>query len=483
LIPSLQISPIEQERGLKLVTADGLASEAMNSLISGTFLVAMAILLGATNFQIGLLAAIPTFNNIFQLLSIWLVRKYNNRRAICVISSFLGRFCILLTGFSILFSNANLNTVILFLFFYYFFGSIAAPSWNAWMKDLVPESLLGKFFARRTALMQLVNASLSFITAISIDYIKRHSPQLELSAYGMLYLIGGIAGLTGVYILSRTPEPQSILSKENIFSLFKRPLQDRNFLRLLIFNSVWIFAVNLTAPFFSVFMMKSLSLPLSSIIALTIASQLCGILFIRSWGSFADRYSNKTIIAIAAPLYLLCLIAWSFAGIYTTIYANLALLFFIHVFSGIALAGINLSLINIGLKLAPREFSIVYLSVRNMITALFSALAPLLGGFLADFFASRHLNINAQWIGPGGGKTFHLMALTEWNFLFLISALIVFVAIQLLAQVKETGEVERDKVRRILRKRIRSNLKDYFLVGSIISLHDFFRDKIRKKSG
>ncbi len=40
-------------------------------------------------------------------------------------------------------------------------------------------------------------------------------------------------------------------------------------------------------------------------------------------GLFADRYSNKTIIAIGAPIYILCLIAWCFVErIYTRFWPN-----------------------------------------------------------------------------------------------------------------------------------------------------------------
>src|SRR4051812_29686026 len=81
LQPSEALTPAQTDRGLKLVVKDGLAAEAMTTLTSGTFLVALSLKSGATNLQIGLLAALPILTNIFQLLANWLVQKYNNRRA------------------------------------------------------------------------------------------------------------------------------------------------------------------------------------------------------------------------------------------------------------------------------------------------------------------------------------------------------------------------------------------------------------------
>src|SRR5690348_8857203 len=141
LPPKEELSEQETNHGLKLVVTDGLATEAMTVLTGGVFLVAMALLLGANNFEIGLLATLPTFTNVFQLASIWLVRRFNNRRAIVVICSIFARFPLFLIGSLILFfgKGASVEVLIFFLFFYYLFGSIAGPSWNSWMKDLVPE--------------------------------------------------------------------------------------------------------------------------------------------------------------------------------------------------------------------------------------------------------------------------------------------------------------------------------------------------------
>lgn len=481
LRPKKELTTDERRRGLKLVIGDGLAAEAMTTLTGGAFLVSLALLLGASNFQIGLLAAMPTFTNIFQLLSIWLVRRYNNRRIISIACSLLARIPLLIIGSMVLvYSSSSINAVLVFLFFYYFFGSIAGPSWNAWMKDLVPQKLLGTYFSRRGSYTQTLNVVLSIALAMAVDYIKTNHAELELYAYGAMFSLAGLVGITGAFILSNTPEPESHLARENIFKLLKRPLKDRNFRRLLLFNASWTFALNLATPFFTVFMISGMGIPLSYIIGLGITSQLSSIFTIRVWGKYADRYSNKTIIAICAPLYILCLVAWCFVGLYTNFYSNLILLAAIHVFSGISTAGINLSLTNIGLKLAPREGAIVYLSTRNIVIASFAFLSPLLGGYLADFFSSRSLIINAEWSSPSANRVFHLLSLHEWNFLFLIGAFLAFVALELLVQVKEVGEVEKDEVVRVLRSNIKNSLKDSFLIGHLITWQEQLLDIIKK---
>jgi MFS family permease len=161
---------------------------------------------------------------------------------------------------------------------------------------------------------------------------------------------------------------------------------------------------------------------------------------------------------------------------------NLTLLILIHIAMGVSTAGINLSLTNIGLKLAPKNESIIYLATKNIGTAIFSSLGPLLGGYLADYFTKRSLIVNAEWVGPRFTKILHLVSLHEWNFLFLIGGFLAVVALQFLFTVKETGEVEKDEVRRIMRSSLRNNLKDYFVIGQLISLQEQLWRFVRKKT-
>jgi MFS family permease len=480
--PEPTLTDKQVTRAMRLVIGDGLASEAMTTLTSGTFLVAMLVLLNANNFQIGLLAGLPTFTNVFQLLSVWLVRRFNNRRAIVVICSFLARTPLMIIGLLILiFKSIPVESIVFILFFHYFFGSVAGPCWNAWMKDLIPEKALGTYFSKRTSYTTLLNILLGLGAAFMVDYVKHNRITTEINVYACLFIAGGIAGIISALCLSNTPEPLGKVTTGNIITVLQRPLRDRNFRKLLVFNSAWVFALNIATPFFVVFMMKKMGLSISWIIALTITSQICSILTVRMWGRFADRYSNKTIIGICAPLYILVLIGWCYVGIYTREYLNILLLFVIHAGTGIANAGINLSLTNISLKLSPAEESVVYLSTKNIITALFSFVAPLIGGYMADYFSKRTLSIDAQWVGPHWQKVIHLVDLHEFKFLFLIAAVLAFIAAELLLAVKETGEVAKNVVRRMMRTSIRNNLKDYFLIGQLIDLHDAFRNLFRRR--
>jgi MFS family permease len=422
--------------GLKRMIHDGLATEAMSCLTEGTFLVALALQLGATNFQIGLLGALPTFTNIFQLAAIWLVQRAKTRRLVTVVALAVARAPLFIVGVLPfwLSNDVALHVLTVLMFVHYLFGSVAGASWNSWAKDLIPGRQLGRYFSERTRLTQTLNVVLSLSLAFATSYIGEHYPALKPSMFPFLFILGGVAGMISVVALARAPEPRMVVTNTNIMRMFANVASDKNFRKLLSFNSFWVFALNLVSPFFSVYMMKTLGLQVPAILCLTVLGQVCGIFIVRLWGKNADKYGNKTVIGICIPIYIVCLLAWVGAGSLGGSLWLWPVLGAIHIFTSVATAGINLSLTNIGLKLSPSGGAMAYLAAKNMFTSIFSAAAPLIAGLLADSYV------------------------TGFRLFFIAAAVFASFSLYLLRRVDEEGATKR----RVLVKNIRMQINGAF---------------------
>ena len=132
------------------------------------------------------------------------------------------------------------------------------------------------------------------------------------------------------------------------------PFRNKNFRRLLAFLGSWNFAVNLAAPFFTVHMLKRMELSLALVVGLGTLSQMAAYLMVSQWGAIADRFSNKSVLSVCAPLFILCIFAWTFTMFPDRHVLTIPLLIAIHVATGVASAGVTLASGNITLKLAPR---------------------------------------------------------------------------------------------------------------------------------
>jgi len=432
--------------GLRYLIKDGLAAQIMLTLTSGVFLVAFALNLGASNFVIGLLAAIPPLTQLIQIPSIYLVERIRERRKISVISYSLSRFfLIFLILIPLVFSHRmTLYTIVITILFNSVFNAVGGCSLNSWIHDFVPRRRLGTFFSKRLSLSWGISIPIGLAAGFFLDQWKQAYPDHALEGYSILFSGGLLMAVLSVYYLSRIPEPRmsDVESGRSLRDIILQPFRYPNFRHLILFLGSWNFAVNLAAPFFTVYMLKRLQLSLSIVVALTLFSQLISAAFFRVWGRFADRYSQKTILRISGPLFLICILAWTFTTMPEKHLFTVPLLIGIHLFSGISTAGVTLASGNIGLKTAPKGQATSYLAGLSIVNSLAAGFAPILGGKLIDFFSSRELSMSLQWSGPSEKWIIPTLNLRQWDFLFFMAFFLGLYSLHRLAVVKEEGEVK-----------------------------------------
>jgi len=457
------LSESQVRSALSNVIKDGVASQAMGILTGGAFLVAFAVKLGASNLVIGLLAAIGPLAQLLQLPSIFIVEKIRNRRMITVVMAALSRICWLVVALSPFIFPAKIAITILLVLLAVVsaFGAISGCSWNSWMRDLIPENIMGSFFSKRMRIATGVGIVLSVVAALYLDFWKKQFASQELAGYSILFFFGFAVGILGVYFLARTPEIRMPPVQEGIkiFKLLSLPFKDENFRRLIAFLCSWNFAVNLASPFFMVYMLKRLGLSMSFIIGLSIVSQVMNFLFLKIWGRYTDRFSNKSVLAISGPLFIISILAWTFTTMPEKYFLTIPLLIIIHVVMGLSSAGVSLASGNISLKLAPKGQATAYLAANTIFNSIAAGIAPILGGRFADFFAGRELAWNLNYKSPTGEFSLATLNLQQWDFFFALAFLIGLYAIHRLAMVKEAGEVEEKIVAQELLNEVRTQVR------------------------
>jgi MFS family permease len=442
------------QRLLRLILYDALASEAMGTLTTGVFLVGFAVALGAGNFAIGVLAAVPFCVQLLQIPGVLLVERFRARRAISVGSTAFGRTFLLGAALApVLGPSLSVVALIVSLAIYQAMAAIAGCAWNSWMRDLVPSSQYGRFFGRRTMATTALSITLALLGGVLVDTWKRYVPNHDVFGYSILFAIAAIIGFVGVYLLHITPDPPMAPAERmtNPFAVLLAPLRERNFRRLIIFLSSWNFAANLAAPFFTVYLLKSLAYPMTTVLALTIGSQLANLAALGLWGPLSDRFSNKAVLEIAAPLFLLCTFAWTFTGLSWVQPMVLYLLIAIHLLMGIATAGVGLASGNIAMKLSPVGQATAYLAANSVISACFAAAAPILGGLFADYFAAHQLSLALTWTGGATDVTVQVLNFQSWTFYFAITCVLGLYSLHRLSFVEEpSGTADRLALRDLL---------------------------------
>ena len=454
LSPKPTISDQDVESGLRWLTWEGMAAMGFFSITTSGFLAAYALLLGCNNFQIGILAAIPFITQPIQILAIPLVERIRRRKVIVLASWIPAQLAWLPIALIPLFLDIPSSSAVVMLLGIMairgVFVSFTNCAWNSWIMDLVPQKVLGSFFARRQMWANLAAMTFGLLASLFIIYWEGRASGNEALGYTFAMLFGAVfLGLAAPLFMSMVPEPlmqPATKPKPSLFSTISNPFRDVNYRRLILFLFLWGVALNMSIPFFAVYMLRRLGLPLPAVIGFSILSQGFNILFLRVWGPLADKFGIKAILSVSVSLYLLVVFGWTFTTMPERYFLTIPLLVVLHMFAGIAAAGTTFTTSTIGLKLAPKGEATAYLAAASLATSLGAGLGPLLGGYLGDFFSTRQVSLVFTWIGPTRSIQLSTFNLLGFDFLFVITFILGIFTLIILRALREDGEASREIV-------------------------------------
>jgi MFS family permease len=181
---------------------------------------------------------------------------------------------------------------------------------------------------------------------------------------------------------------------------------------------------------------------MASVIVLAVLSQVVNVLFLRIWGRLADRFTNKSVLTVSGPLFMLSIALWPFLTMPDPHALTLPLLVVIHILGGMSSAGVTLCAGNIALRAAPRGFATAYLATNALVSGLAATIGPILGGFAADWFADQTVSFSLRWTGRGAALDLPAVHFSGLDFVFILSFVLGLYAVHRLLAVREQGEVE-----------------------------------------
>ena len=424
-----QASPPESplvRRALQLSVWDGVFANLYAHLTGGVFLVGYALALKASEVQIGLLAAFPLLANISQPFSTYVLERIGRRRPLALLGGSFARliWLVLIALSLVLTSRRSLLYWSMWVIALSQVGTaVNNLAWMSWMADLVREEMRGRYFGLRNAALGVAALLATLAGGYFLDLWKESHPRGEMDALRVLFFAGVLCGVLSLFIQSRIHEPPH-LEGDDTLPFRQRlllPFQDDNFRRFLIFIVVWNFAVYFTAPFFAVYMLKTLQLSYTAVATYAVLSSVADLASAQLWGRLSDRETNKPILLMTSFFAALIPYGWLFTDRSTFI-----LLVLLHLQGGLFWAGIRLCTGNLVLKISPTAHRSIYFSVFNAMAGLTAVIAPILGGF-----AIKHLP-----------DLLRLYALPWSPFLvlFFVSSTLRLAALPLLTKVSEPRE-------------------------------------------
>jgi MFS family permease len=391
--PHLKIPKRDIRKSLKALTTEGAFATVFYSIIGGALLSNFLLDLGASTVEIGLLASIPQLTNLLQPLGAYLGDHIKSRHwySLVIFGSSRLPWLLIVPGIWLVSTSQMQPRQLLLLTLAIiclsnFMEALGRASFLSWMAVLVPDRLRGRYFGFRNSVVTFTN--LIGVPVLGLAVSKW--PGGSLSGFGVVLVVGVVfATLSLIFQFWITDvNPQLVHAADSdtdhgsplkkVFSFLK----DANFLRFLFYSSFWSFAVNISAPFFNLYLLGDLNLDVSVVTLYNSLGAGANLLMLMFWGRLADRIGNRPLMITVGILVALTPLLWLESG--TSPIFLWAWFPLLHILGGATWAAIDLCSGNLMMSVTPLRNQSIYFAVAAAVPGITGAIGITVGGYVAS---------------------------------------------------------------------------------------------------
>ncbi|XXF81280.1 MFS transporter [Myxococcaceae bacterium GXIMD 01537] len=413
--------PRRLRASLRTSVVEGMFAEVFTACAGATALTAWALALKLGPFLVGVMTALPFFAQFVQFPAAWLTSTFGHRRvaltAVCLSRLVMFPLCVLpwlpltLAGQQRLLVAVAAASAVL--------GVVGNNAWVAWMGELVPASVRGRYFGQRTALCMLGGTLASLAAGTLLDRLR--PPEGVGLALPLLALAACVIGLVTTALLATQHDPTPGVSGPRLdLRAALVPMKDPGARRVLVYQVAWNAAVGVSAPFFAFHMLQNLRMGFVLMALEMAAVAAVRMLTAPVWGRLIDRYGAQPVLMGCSVGMAAIPVLWLFPEPGT-----LWPLAFDVVLAGAFWSGHGLAIFALPLAVAPRQGRPFYLAAFATAGGLAYAVASTLGGGLASLLPETFILGGRAWV--------------NLHVLFVLSSVSRFLAALLAARIAEPG--------------------------------------------
>ena len=405
---------------LRAALFEGASAEVFAACAGGGILTAWALYLGASPLVIGLLGALPVACNVLNLPAAWLTHIVGRKRLaiVAVGASRLVYLPLIAFPFLSLPDVTRLRLFIALVAVTSVLAVIGNNAWIAWMGDVVPAQIRGRFFGRRTVFLTLAGATSSLAAGVALDTLSPRGWKGETLAG--LAAIACLAGLASIWLLRRQHEPAAASTNagHDGWAALAACVRDRAGRPFLWYHFWWHVAVGSVAGFISFHMLVNLRMGFALVAAHGVAVAVVRIVAAPLWGRAVDRLGARPVLVLCSFGVAAVPAIWML-----TTPDRLWPIALEALVSGVLWGGHGIASVDLSVALAPRAGRPFFLAAFATAGGLGFALASILAGLLASSLPAQFQLFGLGW--------------TAIHVLLLISALGRVAAALLAVRIKE----------------------------------------------
>ncbi|HQJ10476.1 MAG TPA: MFS transporter [Anaerolineae bacterium] len=379
---SAQLGP-RTRRSLRWLAVDGVLAN-IGEAIFGAYQSIYLAALGATRGEIGLLSSLMNLALPAAMIPGGrLATKARRLKPLVVLPGLLGRVLLLLLILLPLWLSPGPTLVFVSIALIVgrsLIANLMLPAWTTLISDIVPAQWRGRYFSTRNILMGVGG----LVGLLLVGQLIDHHP--GIGGYQLALTVALLTGLGSVYAFGQIEEPSrpAAAAQSEVAPVPLRQLlqgQGR-FVAYCTIAALWNLTVQISGPFFNIFLAEEAHAS-ASVIALTAAtSTLASLPGQRVFGPLSDRKGSVWVqrltgfgIPIVPALWGLITQPWQ--------------AFPLQLLAGFLWAGYNLASFNLLLELTPAESRPQFVAVYQAAVGIGLAAGAAVGGWIAQVWGYR----------------------------------------------------------------------------------------------
>ena len=384
-------------------------------LVTDAFLAALLTHIGVSDAVAGIISSFISFAFLFQIFSIFTVRKVSNtKRFVIVFHSlsqllFMALYLVPFLPFAFEFKQTAIIVCILLAYFgNYFVNSMIYK----WANSYVDPHKRASYSAGKEMISLISGMVMTMLLGYAMD-------RFEMSGNtegGFIFaaaaiLIFGISDFICLMLIKNDIKPKETKKEIPLKTVLRKTLGNKNFVNTLIFYVIWEVARYTTVGFLGTYRIKELMYTVGAVQIVNVVASFARFSLSKPIG----RYSDKTSYAKGLELGLIIAASAFAVNIFTAPETRLLMIVYTILFS-IGISGINQNFINIVYSYVDSDFFVEASAIKNSIGGLC--------GFIASLAASRLLS----YVQSNGNMLFGIHVYGQ-QVLSLISLVLMIVAI------------------------------------------------------
>lgn len=381
-------------RSLCAALAEGACAEVFAARASGAVITGWALYLGASAAIIGFLGALPLVAQVTSLPAAWFISAHSRKLAtvLAVCISRLTFLPLIALPWLDVAPAAKLRLFIGIVAVSTIFGVIGNSAWVAWMGDLVPGRLRGRYFGQRTIFLSVAGTLASLTAAVTLD---RMAPLgFTGAALSALTAVACLAGLASLGLLLRQHEPAAGAREVGVdgWRSLRTALGDLRARPFLHYQLAWSAAVGISASFFAYHLLTNLRTGFLVVAAHGVGVAIVRIASARLWGRAVDRVGARPVLICCSFGISVVPAIWLFPTP-----ERLWPIALEAVVSGFLWGGHGIAALDLSIGLAPRTGRPFYLAAFATAGGIGFGVASVLAGQLATVAPAHFVLAGYGW--------------------------------------------------------------------------------------